>query len=339
LLTASIGLSQSLETNRKIDALLAASSLEAYLHDYPSAWRSLEQAFQADLTSAKVRAVQEDVAMAWLENIHERENESFSDIVKRLEPTLTRGVAAAQSPSRQADLLAHIGWCQFLRFRDGSSQLDPAKVYAAAVKIDADNPYAQAMWGFWALWNLSPELPMTKILGTIEDAGRHFSLAMTTGRQRTYVRNLQLAALGNASEAPVANAIPSENYAVIEYEIIRVANAMRKEQGVVDPDNQRRIFGIYDSNMLRPGEAKFLRVVPPLEHLATFHWLFDGMAVDESKRRFQSYCLSALQEAAGQLEDALAGYRLIRQQIAGRSGPLLNGAELGIQRLTGKKDK
>jgi hypothetical protein len=338
-LTACIGLPQSLETNRKIDALMAAGSLEAQLHDYPSAWRSLEQAAQADPNSAKVRAAQEDVAMAWLENIHARQNESFSDIVKRLEPTLTRGVAAAQSLRRQADLMAHIGWSQFLRYRDGSSQPDPAKVYAAAVKIDANNPYAQAMWGFWVLWNLSPELPVTKINGTIEDAGLHFSLAMATGRERPYVRNLQLAALMNASEAPVANAIASENYALIDYETIRVANAMRKEQGVVEPDNQRRIFGIYSSNMLRPGEARFLRVVPPVEHLATFHWLFDGMPVDESKRMFQSYCLSALQEAAGQFEDALAGYRLIRRQVAGQSGSLLNGAESGIRRLTEKKGK
>ena len=336
-LTASIGVPQSLETSRKIDALMAAASLELQLHDYPSAWRSLEQASQADPNSARVRGAQEDAAMTWLENIHARGNESFSDIVKRLEPTLTRGVAAAQSLSRQADLMAHIGWSQFLRFRDGSSQLDPTKAYAAAVKIDANNPYAQAMWGFWVLWKLSPELPVTTILGTIGDAGQHFSLALTTGRQRAYVRNLQLAALMNATETSGANPIPSSNYALIDSETIRVTNAMRKEQGVVDPDNQRRIFGIYYSNMLHPDEPRFLRVVPPVEHLATFHWLFDGMEVDESKRGFQPYCLSALQEAAGQFEDALAGYRLIRRQMAGQSGPLLDGVESGIRRLTGTK--
>ena len=336
-LTAGIGFPQSLENSRKIDALMAAGSLEAQLHDYPSAWRTLEQASWADPNSAKVRAAQEDIAMAWLENIHARANESFSDIVRRLEPTLTRGVAAAQSRSRQADLMAHIGWSQFLCFRDGSSHLDPAPMYAETVKIDANNPYAQAMWGFWLLWNLSPELPMTKILATIEDAVRHFSLAMTTGRQRAFVRNLQLTALMNASEAPNANPIPSSNYALIDYETIRVANAMRKERISVDPDNQDRIFGIYYSNMLRPDETKFLRIVPPVQHLATFHWLFDGMAVDESKRRFQSYCLSALQEAAGQFEDALAGYYRIRRQMARQNGSLLDGAESGIRRLTGKK--
>ena len=159
-------------------------------------------------------------------------------------------------------------------------------MYAETVKIDANNPYAQAMWGFWLLWNLSPELPMTKILATIEDAVRHFSLAMTTGRQRAFVRNLQLTALMNASEAPNANPIPSSNYALIDYETIRVANAMRKERISVIRTTKTR-FGIYYSNMLRPDETKFLRIVPPVQHLATFHWLFDGMAVDESKRRFR----------------------------------------------------
>jgi hypothetical protein len=42
-LTAGIGLPQSLETSRKIDALMAAGSLELQLHDYPSAWRSLSK--------------------------------------------------------------------------------------------------------------------------------------------------------------------------------------------------------------------------------------------------------------------------------------------------------
>jgi hypothetical protein len=323
-LTAGIGLPQSLETNRKVDALISASALEVQLQDYPSAWRTLGQAAQINPASAKVHAAQEDVAMAWLENIHARDDQGFSDVVKKLESALTRGVASAPSSSRKADLMAHLGWSQFLLWRGRKAKSDPAKVFAEAIKIDVNNPYAEAMWGFWILY---PES------GTLEDAQRHFSLALTTGRQRAYVRNLQLTALMNAGSEP------SSNHALIDYEMIRVANEMRKEHVVVDPGNQDKFLAIYFFNMLHPDESKFIRVIPPGEHLATFHWLFDGMEFDESKARLQSYYLSALQETAGQRDEALAGYRLVQQKTRGESGPLIDAAETGIRRLTGKKSK
>jgi hypothetical protein len=152
-----------LETRRKIDALIASESVQLKGHDYESAWRSLEQASQADPGSARVHAAQEALAMEWLENIHAGENESFSGIVEKLEPVLTRGVGSTQSQSQQADLLAHVGWSYFLRSREGNFGLDPASAYAEAVKRDANNPYAQAMWGHWILWNRGP----------LADAGAH----------------------------------------------------------------------------------------------------------------------------------------------------------------------
>jgi hypothetical protein len=267
------------------------------------------------------------------------ENETFSNLVKKLEPTLTRGLAASPSGSRQADLMAHLGWSQFLLSREDKAKTDPVKVYAEAVKKDANNPYAEAMWGFSILWDVSPEEPVISIRKQMEDAQRHFSLALTSGRKRDYIRNLQVAALMNAHDTPVSGAIPPSNYAVIDCEAIRVANEMRKEKVVVDPGNQHEFQAIYFFNMLHPDEAKFIRVIPPAEHLATFHWIFDGMELDESKALVQSYYVSALQEAAGQREEALAGYQSIQQKMKGESGPLLDAAAAGIRRLTGKTGK
>jgi hypothetical protein len=176
-----------LETHRRIDAFISSESVQLQGHDYGSAWRSLEQASQADPDSARVHAAQEALAMEWLENIHARENESFSDIAEKLEPVLTRGVGAAQAKSQQADLLAHVGWSYFLRNRGGQFGIDPAGAYAEAVKKDPNNPYAQAMWGHWILWNRGP----------LADAEQHFSSALASNRQRAFVRQLQLAALMN----------------------------------------------------------------------------------------------------------------------------------------------
>ena len=305
-----------LETRRKIDTLISSESVQLQGHDYESAWRSLEQASQADPGSARVHAAQEVLAMEWLENIHARKNESFSDIAEKLEPVLTRGVGASQSKRQQADLLAHVGWSYFLRSREGQFGLDPAGAYAEAVKKDPNNPYAQAMWGHWILWNRGP----------LADAEQHFSSALASNRQRAFVRQLQLAALMNGGES-------------YEGEIIRVANAIRKEQGVPDPETQHEVFPIYYFKLLHPNAAttRFINAVPPTEHVATFRWLFDGYALDESNSRLRSYYLSVLEEAAGQRDEALAGYRLIQQQTVGQSGPLRDAVESGIQRLSRKK--
>ncbi len=308
-----------MESRRKIDALVSSELVQLKGRDYWSAWRSLEQASQIDPDSAKVHAAQEALAMEWLENIRVRENEKFSDIAEKLEPVLTRGVESAKSRIQQADLLAHVGWSYFLRFRDGRFGLDPAGAYAEAVKKDANNPYAQAMWGHWILWSK----------GALDDAERHFSSALASNRQRAYVRQLQLSALMNSH---------SEGY---EDEIIRVENAIRKEGGAADPEMQKRIFSIYYFRLLPPSRTttSFINAVPPADHVATFRWLFDRLDLDASESRLRSYYLSALEEAAGQRDEALAGYKLIRQQSAGLSGSLPNAVELSIKRLSRKNDR
>jgi hypothetical protein len=94
-------------------------------------------------------------------------------------------------------------------------------------------------------------------------------------------------------------------------EVIRVANAIRLEQGSVDKTMRSRIFSIYYFRLLRPSAATpaFIYAVAPADHIATFRWLFDGLEVDESNSLLRAFYLCALQEAAGQREDALAGYQ------------------------------
>jgi hypothetical protein len=316
---AGIGLPQSLENSRKIDALIAAGALQRQQHDYESAWRSLGQALQADPDSAKVHSSQEDLAMEWLESI-DVPSAGLSNIIDSLEPALIRGVVASPSSSRQSDLLAHVGWSYYLRSRE-RFDLDPARAYAEAVKRDANNPYAHAMWGHWVLWQGGP----------LSDARQRFSLALASGRLRAYVNRLQLAGFRNGAQVYEAG------------EILRAANVIRKEQGTPDHETQRYIFSKYYSqlhswNGQPNAETKrFLNAVPPTEHIALFRWLFDGYALSEDNSLFRTFYLSALEEAAGQFGEALAGYRLIQQQEAARSwrGSLLDAAESGIRRLSG----
>jgi tetratricopeptide (TPR) repeat protein len=306
--------SDRVESHRKVDALLISEDVELKGRDYASAWRTLEQASQLEPNSTKVHVSQENLAMAWLDDIHLRENEKFSDIAEKLEPVLTRGITSTKESQRSADLLAHIGWSYFLHSRDGVFGLDPAGVYSKAAAQDKNNPYAEAMWGHWILWNH----------GKLSDATQHFSSALVSGRQRDFVRLLQFAALFNC---------PTDE---CDEEIIRVANDVRKEHGTVDPHSVDRTFSIYYRKVfsLSPESTHFLRSVPPAEHLATFRWLFDGLDFDDSKSLLRMCYLATLQEAAGQREEALANYRTIRSKTFKYKGSLLDTADAGIKRLS-----
>jgi hypothetical protein len=306
--------SDRVEANRKIDAFLKSEDVELKVRDYAAAWQSLEQASQVAPNSAKVHLAQENLAMAWLEDVHLHEGEKWSDISEKVEPVLSRGVASTKDSQRSADLLAHVGWAYFLRSRDGVFGLDPVGAYSKAVAQDKNNPYAEAMWGHWILWNQ----------GKLSEASQHFSSALASGRQRDFVRALQFAALENCPNGRC------------DADIIRVANEIRKENGKIDANTVHRIYSNYYGRVFSadPQTNQFLNAIPPAEHLATFHWLFDGLEFDESESMLRMGYLATLQEAAGQKEEALANYRTLRTKVPKHSGPLSDAIDGGIKRLT-----
>lgn len=306
--------SDRIESHRKVDALLITEDVELKGRDYSSAWHSLDQASQLAPDSAKVRLAQENLAMAWLENIRVREKQEWSSIVDKLEPVLTRGIASTKDSQRSADLLAHVGWCYFLRTRDGIFGMEPAGAYARAVEKDPNNPYAEAMWGHWILWNG----------GKLGEASKHFSAGLVSGRHRDFVRNMQFAAISECQEDEC------------DEEMMRLANAIRQEHGSVEADIPDKISFIFYSRVLRsdPVSNPFLHVLAPAEQIATFRWLFDSVDFDESKSLLRTCYLAMLQEVAGQREEALANYRMIHSKSAKRPGSLADAADAGIKRLS-----
>jgi tetratricopeptide (TPR) repeat protein len=304
-----------MQTKHKVDALLSAEALQLQSHDYAAAWKTLEEA--APLTPGpKVREARVSLAMTWLEDVHANENQKFSDVTEKLEPVLTRALAVSPPGTQRADLRAHIGWAYFLASRDGRFDLDPAASYAAAIADDHNNPYAQAMWGHWILWQNCQK---------ISDASGHFASALASSRQEDYVRQLQLAALLNCQNDEAAK------------ETIQVANAMRREQRTIDTWSRDHILGLYYFLAHDWGTAeaiRFINAVPPTEHLATFHWLFDSLDPNDSNGKLRIYYLAVLQEAAGQRNDALTGYRSVLRQVPPHSGSLWQSADAAVKRLS-----
>ncbi len=285
------------DRQRQVTELIAMGKLQQEARDYRSAWNSLGKAAELRANESRVRAAQEDLAMAWLTNIQgSPEPTPFTATVDMLVPVLSRGVVAAEGP-RKADLLAHLGWADFLRWRDGQRSLEPGERYRQALAVDSQNLYAHAMLAHWILWNG----------GNLEDANRHFATALRSGRERPYVRRLQLAALANMPEGTG------------DLELLRVANDMRKGNEPMDPDGRDRIWNTYYSRFVSsPTEDsidQLFAAVPPAEQVATYRWVFQNTEYVESKGFLYEYQLARLQDVAGQQVEALATYRSVRSKL------------------------
>ena len=314
------------EQRRHITELYRVGKVQQGAADYEGAWASFEGALKTAESGGKLakltgqlsretitlREAQEDLAMEWVKNIARPEGQTFSRIVDQLVAVLNRGASNATG-ARKADLLAHVGWANFLRWRDGNRQLNPEQQYRQALEIDSANPYAHAHWGHWMLWSRGTSL---------EEAKRHFSAALASGRARDYVRRIQLAALQNLGVDGEGN-------------FLGVINEMRKNNERIDPSARNRASAIYTFSC-RYGDDRFPRLlaaVPATEQLATFRALFYDEDFDKGRRQTLDACLATLTEAAGHREEALRLWVALRQHYSS-PGRGQSDADAAIKRLS-----
>jgi tetratricopeptide (TPR) repeat protein len=309
--------SGQIERRHAIDGLLKDEAVQINASDYESAWKTLGQAAGIDPKSERVEQSQEDAAMLWLENISTSGDQTFASITEKIEPVLISGAATAKSPQRQADLMAHLGWSYFLRNRESGGGPDPESAYREALRKDPDNPYAHVMWGHWILWNRGNE----------NEASRHFVAALAASRPvpRSYLRSMELSAYNNDG-TPAAH-----------FEMIRIANDIRKENGEMDADWAHELLNVYWEYVAIPNEYRkeFLSAIPPQDHLATFDWLVEREGGQDSGTH--AYIRSALLEAAGRKDEALASYRALAHTFRPNdAGSLVDGTRKAIARLTSR---
>jgi hypothetical protein len=299
----------SFASRRKhVHELLATGRLQLEEHDLHAAWASDSEAALVASHDPEVRGAQEEVAMAWLDEALVGEKETFTALVDRLTPVLQRGLLDATG-QRRADLLAHLGWADFLRSRDGAEERAPDSLYRQALAVDSQNAYAHAMLGHWIMWRSDD----------LDQARAHFAAAFAQGRVHAYVRRMQLAALANSHEDGAGD------------ELIRVANDMRVHREPVDDRTRDTIAGVYYFRA-SDGDAslkRLLAAVPSAEHLKTFQWLFGADGGDSVSRR---YVLGLLEEAAGERAAALRTMASLRQ-VPSLSPQLKAGADAALKRL------
>src|SRR5262245_1574001 len=170
-------------TGREASTLLETGRLQHQSGDYSAAWSTMERARAMAPTRHDVLATQEQLAMDWLDRIRVTTGQgTFTAIVLKVQPVLAR-CAVSRDRRRAADCLAHEGWGDFLRTREGAGGLDPVQYYRRAIDADPENVYGHAMWGF----------DLLRSRGSPAQAMEHFAKALGSGREREYVRHLEIA--------------------------------------------------------------------------------------------------------------------------------------------------
>ena len=242
--------------------------------------RAEESAKQAVSLDPSQEAGEGEIAMDWLRNIRlkgTRREESFTDIAEQLLPVLYRAVDTTR-PGPAADLFAHIGWADYLIYRDGDTGVRVDEQFQHALRLDSTNAYANAMEGFWMLYPGHPG-------GSLEEAELRFAAALKSGQHTAFVRELIIAAYLN---------VPS---VACRARILRMVSTMRGTGDTLDLPERERILSesyfLYRNDIMT--EAS--KVLTPQEHLDVFLTLTRG--IDISAKPYLKQALRTLRAQAG----------------------------------------
>jgi hypothetical protein len=284
--------------------------------DHALAWLRFDEALAQFAQHQALRRAREDCGMRWLQGIRvEVGKEKMTDIVNKVLPVLAEG-AAAEAGQRGADLRAHMGWADFLRLREGASGMNPPAHYERALALEPGNVYAHAMWGHHIMVQSQP----------IADAKRHFEAALASGRERTFVRNFQFAALlyyrGRQGQL----------------EALRVADEMRKGGETVDARWRERLWTyVYNSELMPRGSQRdaFMAALPQSGNPATFAWLYPQDQTRDDRKHQWSFFMASLEDAAGNRSAAGARYAALRDELVRQrfAGSMLDETNAALDRL------
>ena len=311
VLSAGFGGWRALESSRtcgRAQHLIDEAELQQGAGDYAAAWDRFGEGLAMCPGSAAALQGQERLAMDWLDNIRVTEGkQTFTEIANKVLPALSRA-AVDKDNRRAADALAHLGWADFLRSRDGQGGLEPVHYYQQALQRDPDNAYAHAFWGHYLLTGD----------GDLQEPKSHFAKALASSAAKPFVRQLQLTGLTWRTSPDRQD------------EVARVANDMRvKGEALGSVSNIWNVY--YERLVWGHDRENFLAALSPQDHVATFEWLFPKYA-ESSNRYAYLLMLAQLQENAGARAQARATYQSVLA-LGVNSGSVVSIVRKALQRL------
>jgi tetratricopeptide (TPR) repeat protein len=317
-----------LHNRSEADRLLSEAKTESDNGDYHTALTTYDHALQLLPNYVAAKQGRCDAAMAWLRNfsaagaddkeVESRASAQLSELFPILEADL-----AEQKGSREADILAHIGWAHWLNFHIALKDVPSSseKSFRRALDVDSRNVYANAMLGNWLLQRG----------GQLAEAKQHFSVAVESGRDRPFVRELQLGGMIYSGDIRT------------RIELTRVANEMRKNGEKISESNSSRIISTNYSTVVVDDVdlVRILAALPPDEAWATYLWLddtTDSSDEDEDGQSLEHKFIEAkIKEISGKNAEALNIYHSLQKKLSGTDSTLGPRVALAIKNLAHKQ--
>ncbi|HKT50200.1 MAG TPA: tetratricopeptide repeat protein [Candidatus Angelobacter sp.] len=303
---------------------IAESQTERGEHERAVA--TYQDILKKDPRNQKAADEQVTAAMRWAENFHVLADERVkaTDIaapkIDTILAVLDAGLPRAKG-ERAADILAHIGWVHWLNWHIAEREFGPAaeQSFRRALEMDPSNVYANAMLGNWLLQNN----------GNLQEAFSHFATAVQSGKERPWVRTMQLGGL-ISKENPRARV-----------ELVKVVNDMRKNNESLDEEDKHRILAStyrlssYDTKKLTAA----LSAVSPDDSWATYQWLDDQSPDpmdDNYKQLRHDYIYANILEIYGKKAEALAQYKVLQSKLKSSepNSTLIETVDAAIKRTT-----
>jgi tetratricopeptide (TPR) repeat protein len=298
---------------------MALAKTEDDQGDYQASIQAYDQILNDEPTDQSAFDGQLKEAERWVEDFHITAPEGQDPAVAagamldQIMPVLAAGMTRARGATAQADIQAHIGWAHFLNEKIAEREFGSAAEdnLRAALKLDPNNVYANAMLGNWLL----------ETNGDFDEAMRHFDTAAATGKERTLVREFELGGLRYLDHKGARAAQ------------VRVANEMRKGGEPLSEDDKSHIvsscFAFVDE---REELMEALTAVPPDEEWKTYLWLDDGPE-SEDHAATHEFIQASLLEIGGDKAGSLAKFRDLQTQLKNEPGSLQSEVDAAVERL------
>lgn len=269
---------------------------------------------------AAVKQALEDCAMHWLRLARPGPDRTFAQFTEPLKPVLVKALSVppqSLSGPRAADLRAHLGWADAMRWKDIQDPgIDPTGLYRDALQQDPGNVYAHALWAHWLLRNrFAPQ-------AQVDEALKHFEAAVAAKRDLPFVRRMQLGALLGTD--PFGKPL------------VQVLNQMRLNREPLTDNVRQRAWSYHYQHAWREGvSVNVLQALPPDQGLATYEWLFAEPEASDTRHASWVLLRALLQAQAGQgaaARDALQA-ELKALRAAKASGPVVDAIAQQLTKL------
>lgn len=306
-------LNESREKRSLLRELVAAAQIQQESGDYEQALALLEEAGELDPFYREARNVRVALAMKLVRTKQYWQTDT-PDTVNRVLPDLVRS-AAAFPGQESADINAHIAYAYILLMEAGAGTYSVEPYFKRALALDEQNVFAHAFLGYWALSirNRTRYSKNTDPAVRFKEALAHFDRALDAGRERPFVRSLQLWSLLKFTSPPQSRV-----------EIFQLTMDVKEGKEHLDRELRKRLIEMFDCfyhgydaalELSRLTLARF----DPRRLLEAFQWLYredPDIHIPETPdfERYR-YITAYLTRAAGDLDKARDLYRALLPQL------------------------